>query len=106
MREQGGHIVAICMGFHVWFDHILHGSSRMKTTLNLNDQLLRQAKSSAHEHGVTLTRFVEEALWAQLMPSNKPKTKYKFDPPVVRGVRPPAVDVSDRETLNEFLDEK
>lgn len=93
------------MGFHVWFDHISHGSNRMKTTLNLNDQLLRQAKSSAHELGVTLTRFVEEALWAQLMPSNKPKPKYEFDPPVVRGVRPPAVDVSDRETLNEFLDE-
>lgn len=98
--------MALRMGFHVWFDHISYGSSRMKTTLNLNDQLLRQAKSSAREHGVTLTRFVEEALWAQLMPSNKPKTKCKFDPPVVRGVRPPAVDVSDRETLNEFLDEK
>ena len=94
------------MGLPVWFDHIPFRSSRMKTTLNLNDQLLRQAKFSAHEQGITLTRFVEEAIWAQLMPSTKPKTQYQFVPPVVRGLRPPAVDVSDREALNEFLDEK
>ena len=79
----------------------------MKTTLNLNDQLLRQAKASAHKHGVSLTRFVEEALRAQVMPGGGPKreTKYKFDPPVVHGVKPPAVDVSDRDALHDFMDE-
>jgi len=79
---------------------------KMKTTLNLNDRLLRQAKASAHKHGVTLTHFVEEALRAQIMPGNRPKTKYKFDPPVVNGVKPPAVDVSDRDALHDFMDEE
>lgn len=78
----------------------------MKTTLNLNDRLLRQAKASAHKHGVTLTHFVEEALRAQLMPRVRPESGYKFDPPVVSGVKPPAVDVSDRDALHDFMDEE
>ena len=38
----------------------------MKATLNLNDHILRQAKGQAAQDGVTLTRFVEEALRAKL----------------------------------------
>lgn len=33
-------------------------------------------------------------------------TKYKFAPPIVSGTKPPAVDVSDRDELHDFLDEK
>ncbi len=40
----------------------------MKTTLNLDDDLLRRAKSSALAAGKTLTAFVEDALRAQLTP--------------------------------------
>ena len=36
----------------------------MKTTLNLDDQILRNAKERATRDGVTLTRFVENALRA------------------------------------------
>ena len=36
----------------------------MKTTLNLNDQVLRSAKGRAARDGITLTRFVEDALRA------------------------------------------
>ena len=38
----------------------------MKATLNLNDHILRQAKGRAAQDGITLTRFVEEALRAKL----------------------------------------
>lgn len=38
----------------------------MKTTLNLDDQVLRQAKGRATREGITLTRFVEDALRARL----------------------------------------
>ena len=34
----------------------------MKTALNLNDQVLQQAKGRAAQDGVTLTKFVEDAL--------------------------------------------
>lgn len=79
------------------------GRKQMKTTLNLNDQLLRQAKDFARKQEITLTRFVEEALRARLMLGDSPATKYKFDPPVVGGIKPPAVDVSDRDALYDFM---
>jgi hypothetical protein len=34
----------------------------MQTTLRLNDQLYRAAKARAAQEGITLTRFIEEAL--------------------------------------------
>ncbi len=76
----------------------------MKTTLNLNDRVLLQAKELARKQGVTLTSFVEDALRARLMPAARPARGYKFDPPIVRGARPPAVDVADRNELYDFLD--
>ncbi len=76
----------------------------MKTTLNLNDEVLRQAKLRAQVTGTTLTAFVEAALRSQLMPDQGSARKYKFDPPVALGTRPPALDVSDREELYEFFD--
>ena len=78
----------------------------MKTTLNLNDSVFRQAKSRAQRNGVTLTRFVEDALRAQLMGSKPGKRKFKLQMCTVRGTRPPNVDIFDREALYEVLDAK
>jgi hypothetical protein len=39
---------------------------RMRTIISLDDELHRQAKSFAAEHGTTLTALVEEALRARL----------------------------------------
>lgn len=71
----------------------------MKTTLNLDDQLLRTAKKVAAERGVTLTRVIEEALRAALVPppDRKPRFRLRWTP--VRGRRPPDVDIADREAL-------
>ncbi len=44
----------------------------MKTTLNLNDLLLTRAKRHAAWGGVTLTRFVEDALRARLAELGEP----------------------------------
>jgi hypothetical protein len=38
----------------------------MRTIISLDDELHRQAKSFAAEHGTTLTALVEEALRARL----------------------------------------
>lgn len=43
----------------------------VKTTLNPDDQILRRAKGRAARDGVTLTRFVENVLHAQLAPRHK-----------------------------------
>jgi hypothetical protein len=75
----------------------------MKTTLNLDDQLLRKAKETAASRGMTLTRFVEDALREKLLeaPSKEP---YTFEPVVVTGTSPPNVDITDRDALYEVID--
>ena len=76
----------------------------MKTTLNLNEEILKKAKSRAAENGITLTRFVEEALQAKLITAEG-ETGYKYRPVVVRGTAPPNVDIEDRDALYDFMDE-
>lgn len=38
----------------------------MQTTLRINDEIFREAKAAAARRGVTLTRFIEEALEARI----------------------------------------
>ena len=75
----------------------------MKTTLNLNDHILRRAKSRARRDGMTLTRFVEDALRASLI-DPEPDHAFKLELKVVRGHAPPNVDISDRDALYDVLD--
>ena len=75
----------------------------MKTTLNLDDQVLRNAKEKAARDGITLTAFVEEALRARLLQDSE-KVTYRFQPRVVRGSKPPNVDISERDALYEVID--
>ncbi|MCY3809052.1 MAG: DUF2191 domain-containing protein [Gemmatimonadetes bacterium] len=76
----------------------------MKTTLNLNDLLLTRAKRHAARSGVTLTRFVEDALRARLAEHDRPQPPFELGLVTVRGHAPPNVDVSDREELYDVMD--
>ena len=63
----------------MWSSHIdQYDRLAMKATLNLNDQILRQAKRRAAQDGVTLTRFVEEALRAKLAAARGQKPAFKL----------------------------
>jgi hypothetical protein len=74
----------------------------MKTTLNVDDELLRRAKRRAAERGTTLTAVVEEALRAIL--SEPPRRQpFTLRMPTVRGDRPPAVDPADRAALHDLM---
>lgn len=75
----------------------------MKTTLNIDDQVLRNAKAEAARAGITLTKLVEDALRAKLMEAERSET-YRFEPRVVTGNRPPNVDISERDALYEVID--
>ena len=75
----------------------------MKTTLNLNDDVLRRSKESAARQGITLTRFVEDALAVKLSDSGK-KPQFRLALKTVQGTRPPNVDVSDRNALYDVID--
>lgn len=45
----------------------------MKTTLNLNDDLLARAKAHAARQRTTLTRLIEEGLQARLREAEQPR---------------------------------
>lgn len=75
----------------------------MKVTLNLDDEILRRAKTRAADEGISLTRFVEDALRSKLMDS-EPKEPFKLNIVTVQGHAPPNVDISDRDALYEVLD--
>jgi hypothetical protein len=75
----------------------------MKTTLNLDDRVLKNAKEQAARDGITLTAFVEQALKASLLQETE-KVSYRFRPKVVKGSRPPNVDVSERDALYDVID--
>ena len=76
----------------------------MKTTLNLNDQVLRQAKARAARDGITLTKFVEDSLRAKLMTKRGKEPAFKLKLITVKGSRPPNVDISDRDALYDVID--
>lgn len=73
----------------------------MKTTLNLDDELLRSAKRHAAERGTTLTAVLEDALRRLLTATEPPRYTFRF--PVERGGRA-LVDVSSNAALYELLD--
>ena len=76
----------------------------MKITLNLDDQVLRHAKERAARDGVTLTRFVENALRTKLMAVSRKGPGFKLRMTTVKGKRPPNVDISDRNALYNVID--
>ena len=74
----------------------------MKTTLNIRDDLLREAKKRAAEEGTTLTHIVEEALQSALT-DEPPSQPYAFNFPTVSG-GPFLVDIADRDALYDLME--
>lgn len=76
----------------------------MKTTLNLNDQVLRQAKQRAARDGISLSRFVEDALRVRLAGTGSRRPQFRLQLETVTGVAPPNVDIDDRNALYAVID--
>lgn len=76
----------------------------MRTTLELQDALLRLAKRRAAEEDRTLTAVIEDALRQYLTPAPKAAPKYRFEPVTKRGRLLAGVDLADRDSLYERMD--
>jgi hypothetical protein len=76
----------------------------MKTTIDLDDDLLRRAKQRAALAGIPLRAFIEDALRARLLPRARGKARFSLDVPIVRGEKPPAVDIADRNALYDLME--
>jgi Ribbon-helix-helix protein, copG family len=76
----------------------------MKTTLDLDDELVKAVKREAADSGRTMTDIIEQSLRESLLRLAAPKKPYRFKLPVVKGRRPPAVDINDRDALYDFME--
>lgn len=76
----------------------------MRTTLDLNDHLLKAARVKAASEGRTLTAVVEEGLRLLLGRSRRSGPAYRLRWVTRRGTEPPEVDVADRDALYDRLD--
>jgi len=84
-------------GLVVWFSH-------MKTTIDLDDELLRLAKQRAAAAGMPLRAYIEDALRARLLPRPRGRTKFTLELPIIEGKAPPIVDVADRNALYDLME--
>lgn len=76
----------------------------MRTTLNLDDSLMRSLKRRAAETGRTLTSLVEEAIRSMLEREARPASDYRLRWVVVEGGARPGIDVDDRDSLMDIMD--
>jgi hypothetical protein len=76
----------------------------MRTTLDLDPELLRAARRRAAEQGTTLTAVVEQALAAALAPRPSGQKGYRLRWKTHRGRLMPGIDVADRDSLFDAMD--
>ena len=76
----------------------------MKTTLNIDDTVMKRLKSEAGRQGCTMSELVEMALRRLLEETANPVSKLKPLPRYDMGRT--FVDVANREALYEFMERK
>lgn len=76
----------------------------MRTTLDLNDDLLKRARRRAIERKTSLTSVVEESLRHFLIPKRRASRPFAERWPVVGIGKPPAIDIADRDRLYDALE--
>jgi plasmid stability protein len=76
----------------------------MRTTLNLDDDIMRALKRRAAETGQTMTSLVEEALRELLRRSPREARPFRLKFVTVRGPALPGVDVTNRDSLYERME--
>jgi hypothetical protein len=79
----------------------------MRTTVRLDDDLIREAKMRAAEQGITLTQLIDESLRERLATRSKRMSVKPFQLPIYGegGIRP-GLDLSDNRALRDLMDEE
>ena len=77
----------------------------MRTTVRLDDALLRKAKAHAAARGLTLTRLIEDALREVLArrESDRPRRRVRLPTAGGSGVQP-GVDLENKSALLDLMD--
>ena len=77
----------------------------MRTTLDINDELLRQVKRRAADEGTSLRAVIESALRAHI---GRPRrgTSYRLRWRTEKGRVRPAVRIEDRDALFDLIEDR
>jgi len=75
----------------------------MRTTIEIGNELLRQAKRRAADEGASLRSIVEAALRAYLSP-RRPRGGYRLRWRTEKGAIQPGVHLDDRVALFDLMD--
>ncbi|MGH8586300.1 MAG: ribbon-helix-helix protein, CopG family [Gammaproteobacteria bacterium] len=78
----------------------------MRTTLNLDDELMRLVRRRATDTDRTITQFIEAALHDALAANAHGQPPFTFQWKTVRGRLRPGVDLSDRDSLIDRMGER
>jgi Arc/MetJ family transcription regulator len=76
----------------------------MRTTIDIDDQLLALAKKKAIEQNSSLKKIVESALRQSLLHRHPKGGKFRLKWKTIRGRVVPGVDFSDRDALYERME--
>lgn len=77
----------------------------MRTTIRMDDALLRRAKAYAGERGTTLTRVIEDAVREVLARRKRRRAREPVRLPTYRGKGlQPGVDLDDTASLIDLMD--
>lgn len=79
----------------------------MKTTLDIDDRLLREAKAAAAKEQKSLTRLIEEGLALRLRTRSKGRRQKGFELPVSRckGGFLPGIDPTSNKSILDAIDD-
>jgi plasmid stability protein len=77
----------------------------MRTTVNLDDELLRVVRQRAAQTGRTMTEMMELALRELLERESRPASGYRFRWVSVRGRAQPALDLTNRDALLDRVED-
>lgn len=76
----------------------------MRTTLDIDDDVLRRAKQLAAKEGTTLTRIVEEALRERVTRRRSSGQPFRLRLLIKKGRVIPGVTLADRDALYERME--
>jgi len=76
----------------------------MRTTLDLDDALIRKAKGRAADEGTTLTAVIEHALRHYLAPARPTGKPFRLKLLTKKGRPMPGVNLADRDALYERME--
>jgi hypothetical protein len=76
----------------------------MRTTVDINDELLREARTAAAKEHKTLREIMDEALRLYLKGPREKRFRLNLTPHTAVGHLMPGVDLEDRDSLYDIMD--